>query len=231
MEPYKLLLLIAALLIALATMSSTYKYVEFKCQKGNRALPKAKKGLSWNAVCVLIVGVCAAVSLFLLDDGTTQGFAKAILCIVFALFAVFGTTVDSYIRIIGNEMLLAMLPVGILYRILDGGISSLLGSLLALLIIILTFGLAMMGTKKLKGVIGVGMGDVKLSMVIALTVGFPGVTTFMGGMALAIVVYCFIGLRTHMLQKNSYFPMCGMIMAGFLLSLYSSVLPDILQLL
>jgi leader peptidase (prepilin peptidase)/N-methyltransferase len=231
MEPYKFLLLIAALLVALTFPSLTRSYVVYKCRKGNRALPKKKKDFSWNAICIAIVGLCAVVSLFIMDDGSSRGFARAVLCIVFAMFAVFGTTVDSYIRIIGNEMLLIMLPIGILYRIVDGGISSLLGSLIALLVIILTFGLAMLGTKKLKGVIGVGMGDVKLSMVIALTVGFPGVMTFLGGMALAIVAYCVIGLKTHMLLRSSYFPMCGMIMAGLMLTLYLPVLSKVLELL
>lgn len=231
MEAYKFLLLIAALVITLSFPNLTCGYVAFKCRQGNRPLPKKKKDFSWNACCVVVVGLCAVVSLFIMDDGSSRGFARAVLCVVFALFAVFGTTVDSYIRIIGNEMLLAMLPIGVLYRIVDGGVSSLLGSLGALLVVILTFGLAMAGTKKLKGVIGVGMGDVKLSMVIALTVGFPGVLSFLGGMAFAIVAYCVVGLKTHMLRRNSYFPMCGMIMAGLMITLYLPVLSELLKLL
>ena len=100
----------------------------------------------------------------------------------------------------------------------------------ALGVVILTFGLAMLGTMKLKGVFGVGMGDIKLAMVIALTVGWPGVLTFLGGMAIAIIVYCIVGLRARVLRKESFFPMCGMIMAGLLFALYFDVLPKLLEL-
>ena len=224
MELYKLAILIASLLAAFAVSNLAYYYVLFKCRKKDRTPPQEKKGRTWNIVCIVVVGACALISLLCMDDVST------IFCIVFALFAIFGATVDSYIRIIGNEMLLVMLPIGLLYRIIVGSVSALLGSLIALGIVILTFGLAMLATKKLKGVFGVGMGDVKLSMVIALTVGWPDVLTFLGGMAIAIIVYCVVGLRTKVLQKGFYFPMCGMIMAGFLIALYVPVLPTLLKL-
>lgn len=224
METYKYAFLIAALLAAFVTVQFSYNYAMYKCRKSNRTPPEEKKDRAWTAACVVVVGVCALFALLFMDT------ARALFCIVFALFAVFGTTVDSYIRIIGNEMLLMMFPIGIIFRIVDGGASSLLGSLGALGLIIFTFGLAMIGTKKLKGVLGVGMGDVKLSMVIALTVGWPDVLIFLGGMAIAIVVYCFVGIRAHLLQKNSMFPMCGMIMAGLLAAVYNPVLPEIMKL-
>lgn len=229
MEAYKFAFLAAALLAAFVIVNLAYSYATYKCSKSNRTPPKEKKSLTWNAICVVIVGLCTAISLFYMDT------VEAGFCIVFALFAVFGTTVDSYIRIIGNEMLLCLLPIGIAYQIFCGketeALSKLLDSLGGLGIIIFTFGLAMLGTKKLKGVIGVGMGDVKLSMVIGLTVGWSGALAFLGGMAVSIVVYCFVGLRSRLLQKNSFFPMCGMIMAGFLVAIYLFVLPELIKLI
>lgn len=224
MELYKFAIVAAALAAGYAASELAYKYVLYKCRKKDRTPPEVKKGRLWNFACAAVAGVCALISLLFMDTVPT------VFCILFALFSVFGTTVDSYIRIIGNEMLLVMLPIGLLYRILAGGFSSLLGSLAALGVVILTFGLAMLGTMKLKGVFGVGMGDIKLAMVIALTVGWPGVLTFLGGMAIAIIVHCVVGLRARVLRKDSFFPMCGMIMAGLLFALYFDVLPKLLEL-
>lgn len=218
MELYKIPFLIAALLVAYAIPDLAYSFVLYKCKKNDWEAPPKRKGFFWYAACIAAECVCAAVALWFMD------MIPAAFCIVFSLFAIFGTLVDSYIRIIANEMLLVMLPIGLAYRIVKGGFSSLLGSLIALGVVIAVFALAMLATKLLKGAVGVGMGDIKLAMVIALAVGWPDVLLFLGGMAVAIGVYCAIGLATRVLQKNSYFPMAGMIMAGLMLALLAPYL-------
>ena len=86
---YKLAILIASLLAAFAVSNLAYYYVLFKCHKKDRTPPQEKKGRTWNIVCIAVVGACALISLLCMDDVST------IFCIVFALCAIFGATVDS----------------------------------------------------------------------------------------------------------------------------------------
>lgn len=143
-----------------------------------------------------------------------------VLIMAFCGFAVFGFFIDYLLRIIANEMLLAALPLCVIYRIFTGGVYSLMGSLGALGLVILLFGGAAALTYLRNGRGGVGMGDVKLAMVAAVAAGFPDVIYFFVGMSAAIVIYCVIGLRMRYLTRNSYFPMCGHIMAGLIISFF-----------
>lgn len=134
--------------------------------------------------------------------------------------AVFGVCLDALIRIIANEMLWFLLAAGLPARIYFGGVSALWSSAGALLLVIAVFGVSALVTYAGKGTTGVGMGDVKLSMVIAVIVGWSGVFYFLAGVAAAIGIYCIIGVKCGLLSRNSTFPMCGQIMAGFLASLF-----------
>lgn len=191
-----------------------YQYANYKRQKrGNE--PTEQRLSQWVSMVAALIGIIlafVAVHEMPLWQGT--------FCILFYWFAVFGICVDSYIRIIGNEMLLAMLVLGICYRFLEGGIASFLGSMVGLAITIALFAAAAGITyiRRLSG--GVGMGDVKLAMVISITVGWPNVRCFLGGMAAAMVAYIAICILFKKLSLHSTFPMCGPIMVGFLLALY-----------
>lgn len=156
---------------------------------------------------------------------------KAAFSILFCWFAIFGICVDHYIRIIGNEMLLALLVLGACYRFLDGGLHSFLGSLAALGIVVALFAAAAGLTFLHKGSGGVGMGDVKLAMVIAITVGWPGVVYFLGGMACAMFLYVAYLCIVNRLFFHSSFPMCAPLMIGFLASLFQPQINALLELM
>lgn len=176
---------------------------------------------SYNRNSVFFFAIYAIMVVFLVPDNI------AWIVLVFTLIAIFGICVDIAIRIIPNVMVLTILLLGILYRILDGGVKSLIGACIAFGLVILIFGLSGVITYRFKGTRGFGMGDLKLSLAIAVALGYPGVLHFFIGMAISIACYCVLGLYSKMLTLGSTFPMCPQIMIGFLFAL---VLPYLFML-
>ncbi len=191
------------------------KMIQYKCAKRNQNPPSFYM-LKWYKQILMILGV----SLFALA-AWKMPFAEAVIVCIFVMIALTATVIDIQIRIIANEMVLFLLVLGIIYRIVAGGIHSLLGSIGALAFIIAIFGGAAFITKVITKNIGVGAGDLKLALVIAITVGYSGVFYFLGGMAAALGVYCVAGLKLGLLTSKSTFPMCGHIMAGFLIAIFA----------
>lgn len=190
-----------------------FAFASYKQKKRGLEVPRQCPSVRWRMVST---AVCLAY------EGAAMWYMPqtlAVLSILFVYAAIFGSCVDMMIRIIANEMLLALLPVGIGYRILAGGIGSLKGSLGGLMLVLAVFASAAAVTRLIKGIGGVGMGDIKLAMVAAVTAGWPGSLYFLGGMALAIGAFCLIGVKSFLLRRDSTFPMCGHIMAGLLIAL------------
>ncbi len=188
----------------------------FACYKSRRKgypRPQIRPGFWWRGLSMLFTTGVAGVSCFLLP------FDQAIFVILICYIAIFGICVDRFIRIIANEMLWVILAAGLTYRIHSEGLNALWGSAGALLLVTAVFGMTMFFTFVRKGTTGVGMGDIKLAMIIAITVGWSGVFYFLVGMAGAIGIYCLAGMKCGLLVRDSTFPMCGHIMAGFLIAL------------
>lgn len=191
----------------------SYSFACYKCRRKRYPRPLRIPGLQWKAVSLIFTAGVTGLSCLLLP------FDQAIFTILICYIAAFGICVDRLIRIIANEMLWVILAAGLIYRIHSGGLRGLLGSAGAMALVIAIFGLTMIFTYVRKGTAGVGMGDVKLAMIIAITVGFPGVFYFLTGMACVIGFYCVAGMKYGFLVRESTFPMCGHIMAGFLIAL------------
>ncbi|MDW2796677.1 hypothetical protein RZO55_03675 [Clostridium boliviensis] len=191
----------------------SYSFACYKCRRKGYPRPLRIPGLQWKAVSLIFTAGVTGLSCLLLP------FDQAIFTILICYIAAFGICVDRLIRIIANEMLWVILAAGLIYRIHSGGLIGLLGSAGAMALVIAIFGLTMIFTYVRKGTAGVGMGDVKLAMIIAITVGFPGVFYFLTGMACVIGFYCVAGMKYGFLVRESTFPMCGHIMAGFLIAL------------
>ena len=221
MPIYKSVVAIVTGIVVYVLPELAFVFACYKYKMRNQELPEAKIKAIWKIACA---------GFGILYSGAVLWFVplwQALFCIVFMYFAIFGFVLDGLIRIVANEMLLVLLPIGLAYRVLSGGFVFLLGSLEGLGVVIAVFGTAAAFTRLKKGSGGVGMGDVKLAMVIAITVGWPGSVYFLGGMAIAIGAYCLVGLKTYMLRMDSTFPMCGHIMAGFLTALLLPYLPGL----
>lgn len=219
------------LLICLSGMGSAvipqvaFQYANYKNERRGKAKVQSAPSRQMMLLCGLAGAALAGLAAYSLP------LWRASFCVVFIWSAVFGICVDGYSRIIGNEMLLAMLIIGISYRVVDGGLSSFAGSLLALLLTIALFAAAAGITylRRMSG--GVGMGDVKLAMVIAITAGWPGTMYFLGGMAAAMILYiAFLFFRKRFFLKNT-FPMCAPLMIGLLTALYQPLVDEVLNVL
>ncbi len=191
----------------------SYSFACYKCRRKGYPGPIRIPGLQWKTVSLIFTAGITGLSRLLLP------FDQAIFTILICYIAAFGICVDRLIRIIANEMLWVILAAGLTYRIHSGGLIGLMGSAGAMALVIAIFGLTMIFTYVRKGTAGVGMGDIKLAMIIAITVGFPGVFYFLTGMACVIGFYCVAGIKYGFLVRESTFPMCGHIMAGFLIAL------------
>lgn len=191
----------------------SYSFACYKCRRKGYPGPLSIPGLRWKGLSLIFTTGVTGLSCLLLP------FDQAIFTVLISYIAAFGICVDRLIRIIANEMLWVILAAGLTYRIHSDGLRGLWGSAGAMVLVIVIFGLTMLFTYARKGTAGVGMGDVKLAMIIAITVGFPGVFYFLTGMACVIGFYCMAGMKYGFLVRDSTFPMCGHIMAGFLIAL------------
>ncbi len=191
----------------------SHSFACYKSRQKGYPEPQRRFGFRWRRFSVIFIAGVTGISCFLLPPD------QAIFAVLICYITVFGICVDSLIRIIANEMLWVILAAGLAYRIHLEGLRALWGSAGALLMVIAVFSMTMLFTYIRKGTTGVGMGDLKLAMVIAVTVGWPGVFYFLTGMACAIGMYCLAGMKCGFLARDSTFPMCGHIMAGFLTAL------------
>lgn len=194
------------------------KIIRMKNEKrGIEEMPRVLKSRQSKAGVIVVDGILT-VAAWLTMKPTVAGIVTILIQI-----AIVSVLVDHYINIIANEAVIVLFLVGIAYRIVSGGAASLLGSLEALGVVIVLFGgLAAFFLKKV-GMPGIGAGDLKYAMVIAIAVGWPGVFYFLAGMAAALIVYCVIGIRFRNMSKDSGFPMCLQLSIGLLFALFFPV--------
>lgn len=187
------------------------RLIQYKCERRGKPVPEEimTSGKLRAAVIVMDALLTAAAAAVMKPAAAVPAFVIIQICIV----SVF---VDMYIRIIANEAVLAMLVLGIIYRILAGGAGSLLGSLGALAMVTALFGGCAALMTALKGKPGIGAGDLKYAMAAAVTVGWPGVIYMLACFAAAVLIYVAAGMKLRLLTMKTYFPMCLQLTVGFL---------------
>jgi len=206
---------VLGLLIGLFIFKISDKIIRYKCGKLDKEVPKPDIMSKMLKNVFILVHVSLYIATYLIMPLT-----KAIFVGLFITIAVIGTLVDIYIHIIPNETVLFLLGIGVVYRIVTEGLPSFMGSLLGLLLITGLF----LGTGAIvylmKGTIGVGAGDLKLAMAIALTLGYPGALYFLFGLAGAILGYLVLRYKSKTLVFGASFPMAGQIMTGFIVAFF-----------
>lgn len=161
-------------------------------------------------ICMAVLGTAFFVSAFYFD------FLQSVIICALAFLAVSGTLIDTQIRIIPNEFILAIFLLGILFNLTEGGFLQMLFSIGAGLFTFLIFLLAARITHALVKQMGVGAGDVKLASVAAFAVGWSRVSWFFFGIVISLTVYLLFGLYFKRLQMGSHFPMGGQLYGGFI---------------
>lgn len=188
--------------------------IKYKCNQRNRDVPLISLSRHKEIAIHILHTVLYIAAFFLMPV------PNAVLTCVFVTVAIVSAIVDNYIHIIANEVILFLLMAGVVYRLVDGGAGSFSDSLQAILITAAVFGGAAAFTYYRKNTAGVGAGDLKLALAISFLLGYPAVLYFLGGMALALIVCCTVGIKTGLLTPDSSFPMCTHIMIGFTAGLF-----------
>jgi leader peptidase (prepilin peptidase)/N-methyltransferase len=140
-----------------------------------------------------------------------QGISMSLL---FSL-AILVSLIDLRIRLIPNELVLAMFAAGALYKLTFYGIGALLPSLLMALGMMTLFSAA----AGFAGFNKVGAGDIKLAGAMGFSLGFPSVLTALAAMSAALLIYSLGGLASKKLTLKSAFPFAPFMMLGLAASL------------
>ena len=148
---------------------------------------------------------------------------------LFVSIALISSWVDILIRIIPNEIVLAIATFGIVFRIVCAIVDpwSLLGGFASFALTLGMFSLAMLIGRKRWNSRGVGAGDFKLAMIASFIVGFPGIAYFYMALCVAMLVYF-----VYMIARGSFgffvwFPMCSFLMIALLVGLIYSYIPGV----
>jgi len=151
--------------------------------------------------------------------GMENVFSALLVSLLFGL-SVLTALVDLKINIIPNELVLALSVVGMAFQASYYGLSELLISILCMLIItgLFTTVAAAIGFGK------IGAGDVKLSGVLGLILGYPNIIAALTIMSLALLVYSQIGLLTCRLTLRSMLPFAPFTMLGLIVTLIFIIL-------
>ena len=193
--------------------------MDYKCKKRSRVPPEnvLQDKTAVFLLAVLDMLLSAAATALMIPSAAAVG-----ICII--QVALVCICVDRYMRIIANETVLLLFGLGLLYRVCTAGFGSLPGSFGALALVAALFGGLAAVMVKVKGDPEVGAGDIKYAMAAAVAVGWQGVIPFLACFAGAVLVYCFLGMKTAMLNRKSYFPMCLHLSVGLLGGLFLPLL-------
>ena len=128
--------------------------------------------------------------------------------------------VDFKINVIPNELIIALSIVGVLFQCSYYGFDSLLTAILCMVIVAGLFTLIAVAL----GFSKVGAGDVKLSGVMGLILGYPNIIAALTVMSVSLLIYCQIGLLTRRLTLRSMLPFAPFMMLGLIMTLIFIVL-------
>lgn len=146
-------------------------------------------------------------------------FRALLISLLFGL-SVLTALVDLKINVIPNELILALSLVGTIFQGSYYGFHSLLISFLCMFVIagLFTVVACALGFNK------VGAGDVKLSGVMGLILGYPNIISALTIMSLSLLIYAQIGLLTRKLKLRSMLPFAPFMMLGLIVTLIFIIL-------
>ncbi len=198
------------------------KFCTYKESKSSRSAENVMAGNSSRFAFWTVYMLQVAAVFFLIE----RELALPVLIILY--LATLCTGVDHYIRIIPNEAVLSLLLMAAVLRFTAQGAAGLLSGAKALAAVTLIFGGSAAILYYLKGIPGVGAGDLKFAMAAGFAVGMENLSYFLAGAAAAMVLYCILGALRKRLHMDSYFPMCAHLSAGLACALF---LPEVIRLL
>ncbi|MBQ7129856.1 MAG: prepilin peptidase [Oscillospiraceae bacterium] len=204
--------LVAALLgaaVGLFLPLGAQKLALYKCKKKNRELVEDSRFTGWLAKvpCALANGIGWGLCWYF----GAQVAVPAVLAAVIWSLGVILILVDLRLRLIPNEVLLWMLIVGVIMQVWVRGFGALFGCVFASMIVFCLF--ATLGN--FMGLYKIGAGDVKLAMVITMSLGYPTILTTLLGFSVSLLLFCVIGLLLKKITLKSYLPLGPFLVPGF----------------
>ena len=136
------------------------------------------------------------------------------------LFAI----IDLCIHIIPNEMLIITGVLGIALQLVAFDLTHLLFAAVSMVVIFAIF--LILGL--IIGLHKIGAGDVKLAGVMGLVLGYPYIMYGILVMAVALLVYCIVGITIRKLTHVSMFPFAPFLMIGMISALGLMLFPNII---
>jgi len=205
---------------ALSGFIIPYAAQKFSTYKSIAERPRsAPDRLYTSARVKVIICLFSAAVWALAAAGMDSVFWALLVSLLFGL-SVLTALVDLKANVIPNELVLALSAVGMVFQCSYYGYNSLLVSIFCMLVIagLFTIVAGALGFGK------VGAGDVKLSGVMGLILGYPNIIAALTIMSLALLIYSMIGFLTRRLTLRSMLPLAPFMMLGMLMTLIFIIL-------
>ncbi len=124
------------------------------------------------------------------------------------------TAIDLRIRVIPNELVMALLLLSTAFALMEHGIAALPLRLLGMAAALVLFlGTALLGVSKIGG------GDIKLAMAIGFAAGWPNILVAVAAMGLAALASRLWDSQPWSLRLKTQLPFAGFLMIGLLAAL------------
>lgn len=205
-----------AIILSLYLPALSQKIVQYKIKQRQYEIKKISFSI-YTRIFIVLVNV----TIFMMAT-IYESHNSCIYLMIFSELAIVGALVDYQLRIIPNELLIVLLIIGIVFKISNNTILNIVQEIEGLLLIIVIFAGTAFVTKLFSNDIGIGAGDIKLSIIIAFILGYPNVIFFLLGTAIFIGIFSIVGIFFGIIGPKDTFPMCGFLMSGFCLALFQN---------
>ena len=188
--------------------------IEYKCAQRSRDTPSFNSSIWHNVLFGIGNTIMYAFAMVLTGD-----YVLAMSASILISLAVIITAVDIKIRLIPNELVLALLLMGAVYRLNLSGVSGIIPSLAGALIMVLLFGLS----GKIAGFNKVGAGDLKLAFAIGIVCASTNIVPALMVMAVTLAAVSVGGMLIGKLRRTDMIPFAGFMMAGMTAGIINSL--------
>lgn len=198
---------VPGLLIGWFIPTAAQKATEYKFKKLHKELardPRYALPIFKACMAVLNGGGWAVVGLF-----ASKPLSAVLLGLIWVL-AILIAVVDIRIRIIPNEGVLILAPLGLLFQFTYFGVTGVITAVITMVAVMLVLSVL----AGLMGPSAVGAGDVKLAGAMGLVLGFPNILYGLFAMSAVMLVYIVAGLLSKKLTFKSFFPFAPFMMTG-----------------
>lgn len=211
--------LFLTIIIGIAGLIIGYKVPEFsqrimQYKKGKDYTGIGKESFNIMMLLCLLNGLIWGYSFYQLDN-----ILYATIIAVLTTLGLIIAYIDVKIRIIPNELVLAILILGIVFQITYFGFTDLLGAAISMIVMMVVF-------TAVAGFVGfgkVGAGDVKLAGVMGLSLGYPLIVMAIGIMAVVLLIFILSGMALKKIYLSTMLPFAPFMIIGYIFALLTLV--------